>query len=226
MGSVGLAVAVGSAGLGLGLWLIGARFSRPLLATAATIGGGAIGYESPHWFAWALDPWTVAVLGSLLFGVIGFLAYRWVAAIGLGLILSIWTILGAVAHAGLPNRLIASLLPTEFIWSQIAAAPKNLPSQLMMVLLVAGGIGLIGGTAVAIKWPRLGTALFWTILGLSIALGSILAAAQDYQPKALGMIPPHAEMQLAALGGLIVIGAAVQWRITFAKKPLWPGRKG
>jgi len=225
IGSAGLAIAVGSAALGVGLWLIGARFSRPLLATAATIGGGAIGYESPHWFDWKMDPWTVAVLGALLFGVVGFLAHRWVAAVGLGLILAIWTILAAIAHAGLPNKLIASLLPSEFIWSQIAQAPKNLPNQLVMVLLVAGGVGLLGGTAVALKWPRLGTALFWTILGLTISLISLLSAAQEYQPKSLSMIPPHAQVQILTLCGLVALGAAVQWRMAFKKRSSRPAPK-
>jgi hypothetical protein len=225
IGSVGLTIALGGSAIGCGLWLIGARFSRPLLAGAATVGGAAIGFQSPRWFGWEIDPWAVAVLGALLLGVIGFLAHRWMAAVGLGVVLAIWTIFAAVAHSGWTDNFLVSLLPSEVIWSQIADAPRNLPGQTLAMLLVAGGVGLIGGIAIALRWPRLGTALFWTVLGLSTSLCSILAALQEYQPKVLRWIPSQAQTQGAALAVLIGVGAAAQWRTAFARRPLFGARK-
>ena len=100
IGMVEFAGLAGSLVIGCGLWLAGARFSRPLLALAATVGGGAIGFQTPHWFGWTIDPWMLAVLGALLLGIVGFLAHVQMAALGLGFVVAIWTLLAIIAAVG------------------------------------------------------------------------------------------------------------------------------
>jgi hypothetical protein len=218
IGSAGAAIAFGLAAVGCGLWLAGARFSRPLLAIAATAGGGAIGFQSPHWFGWTIDPWAVAVLGALLLGVCGFLAHRWLAAAGLGVVLAAWGVLAAVTPSGLGGHLFAALIPREIIWAQLADFPNSIPNGIIELMLVAGGVGLVGGTTVALLWPRVGVTLFWTLLGLTLTLVSAVVATQAVHPAYLRLIPrPRGEA--LALFSLLGLGMAVQWRMAFHKRP-------
>lgn len=219
LGAVGLTAAIGASALGCGLWLIGARFSRPLLALGATVGGGAIGFQSPQWFGWTIDPWGVAVLGSLLLGIVAFLTHRWLAAFGLGLILAAWVVVAAFATAEMPNQWLMSMLPSEVIWAKLADVPHQLPSAVAALLMLGSAGGLIGGTMLALRWPRLGMSLFWTILGLTIALASGLIAVQNVQPEYLRLIPSRPQLELFSLTGLIAVGTAAQWRLAFYKRP-------
>jgi len=218
IGSAGAAVAIGSAAVGCGLWLAGARFSRPLLAIAATAGGGAIGFQTPRWFGWTIDPFAVAVLGALLLGIVGFFAHRWLAAAGLGIVLAVWAILEAVSPGGLGGQLFTALVPREIVWAQMANFPNSVPNSVIEMMLVAGGAGLIGGTTVALVWPRVGVTLFWTILGLTLTLVSAVVAAKAVHPATLRLFPrPDAEA--LTLLSLLAVGMAVQWRMAFHKRP-------
>jgi hypothetical protein len=218
IGSAGAAIAVTSAAVGCGLWLAGARFSRPLLAFAATVGGGAIAYQTPRWFGWTIDPIAVAVLGAILTGVFGFLAHRWLAAAGLGIVLAVWAIAEAVGPGGLGGQLFTALVPREIVWAQLADFPNSVPNGIIELMLVAGGAGLIGGTTVALLWPRVGVTLFWTILGLTLTLVSAVVAAKAVHPASLRLMPRPREEAVALLT-LLGIGMAVQWKMAFRKRP-------
>jgi hypothetical protein len=219
IGATGLAVAIGSSAIGCGLWLVGARFSRPLLALAATIGGGAIGFQSPHWFGWTMDPWTVAVLGALVLGIFGLMAHRWLAVAGLGIVIAAWAILFAVSHYVMPKQFLAPLLPTELIWAQLLNFPKSLSDEVVQLFLVIGGAGLVGGVVIGWRWPRLGVVLFWALLGMILSLIPALAAAQAVEPRYLDLIPAHPQAQALTLAALVLVGTTVQWRMTFSKRP-------
>jgi hypothetical protein len=219
--AIGLAFAAAFCVAGLGFWLLGARFSRPMLALAATVGGGAIGFNLPHWFGWSIDPWSVCVLGALLLGTFGFLAHAYLAAIGLGLLLSTWAVLTALAAQGpltpwqWPTSLTATTTPTFSF-----GLPQLLPEEISTPTLAAAAVSLFVGFTLALMFRRLGAVLFWSILGLSLILLTSLAAAQSAGPQYLQFIPPRATFQGLIVAALIAIGSAVQWKIAFPKRPI------
>jgi len=220
VGPVGMTALVGTSVFGCGLWLFGARFSRPLLALAASVGGGAIGYQSPHWLGWSVDPLAMAVLGALILGVFGFVAHLYLATLGLGMVAGGWAMLAVVACVGLGNGWSWTDFAASDGWMDyVSVLQRTVPSKLAIVLMYAGGVGLLIGSAFALIFRRLGVVFFWSLTGLSLLLLSVLAAAEAEATKYLLFVPPHASGQIAVLAGLVAMGAAVQWKVTFARRP-------
>jgi hypothetical protein len=200
---------------GAAVWLAGARFSRTLLALAATLAGGAIGYQSPQWFGWNVDPWSVAVGGALMLGIIGFIGHRWIAALGLGVVLSVWTVLATIACVGLhgiPD--FAELLPRNAIAANLNSSPQGASETNGPIIFAALAVGLIAGITFAVAYRRLALVLFWSLLGSAAAILPALAVAR---PHYLTWVPRSALEQGLFLFVMVALGAAVQWRITFSK---------
>lgn len=222
LGTSGLTIAVFSWALGLALWLAGAKFSRQLLALTATAAGGAIGYLSPHWFDWTIDPWTVAVLGALIVGITGFMAHGYITAFGLGVVLAIWGALTAICAIGLPQFWDWPIFPpNDDLWPFVYIIRASVPDHLIVMLCYAAGIGAVAGPFVGFVWPRLAVVLFWSLIGLTFILGPALWVGQSY----VHHLPPQPASQATILVMLILVGAGVQWRITFAKGSPKPAAK-
>jgi hypothetical protein len=218
----GLTIAALSAALGLALWLTGAKFSRQLLALTGTIAGGVIGYLSPHWFDWAIDPWAVAVLGALILGIAGFMAHVYLAGLGLGLILAIWGALTAISVIGLPKFWDWPIFPANNdLLPFVGIIRASVPDHLVIMLFYAAGVGAVIGPAVGLMWPRLAVVLFWSLIGLTFLLLPALWAGQSY----VHHLPPQPASQATILIMLILAGAGMQWRITFAKGSPKPAAK-
>jgi hypothetical protein len=227
IGGIGLIVVAGVLLFGLFLWLSGARFSRPLLALAATVSGGAVGYQFPKWFGLNLDPWTMVVLGSLILGTIGFMAHRFLAAMGLGVILAAWAALAIIACVGLGHAWNAPPPTAEFA-TFLNHLQKSLPPQLVTMILSASGIAIVAGTTTGFFWRRLGVVLFWSMTGLILVLLSALALTQSAGSQYVRAIAFRPERQALTIAVLLTIGAIVQWKMTFAKrssKPAAPAPK-
>jgi hypothetical protein len=220
IGAAGVAAAIALLILGCGLWLLGARFSRPLLTLASALGGGAIGFQFPHWFGWSIDPMAMAILGSLLLGTFGYLVHNVLAAAGLGMAIAFWAALAAVAWMGLGSH-----------WAWPAAAARHahvaylpllyhsLPPRLGLTLAAAVGVGLLGGWTIAYLWPRVGVVLFWSLSGVAAATAGAMIAARAAGPRTLEQfIPNRPGAQAMAWVGLVALGAGLQWRIAFFKK--------
>jgi hypothetical protein len=219
IGSAGLAVAVGALLLGCGLWLAGARFSRALLALALALGGGAIGFQSPQWLGWSVDPWSMAMLGALILGILAYFGHHYVQAVALGLVMAAWTALACVAGLGLDaNWEWPQFSGHDPISSYAAALQQSLPTHLEIVLLYSAGLALIFGIAISTLFQQFGSVLFWSMLGTLLILSSAMTIVQSQQPDFLGRIPSQPIGQSVCLFILVAIGAGVQWKLTFAKK--------
>jgi hypothetical protein len=221
IGAIGLTVAFGCVAVGCGLWLVGARFSRPLLALAASVGGGAIGFHSSRWFGQTLDPWMLSLLGALLLGVAGFMAHRWLAAVGLGIILAAWAVLTTIACQG-PTGLTGgsiwpAILPPDWTLDFVSIFPRVIPHQVIGLLSAVAVLVTLIGLTIAFFWQRFGVVLFWSLLGLLCSVLALLTAAREAGPDYVRMIPRQSANQAIALGALLSAGAVFQWKITFSK---------
>ena len=161
------------------------------------------------------------MLGALLLGIVGFLAHVYLAAAGLGLLLSAWAILTALAAEGplTPWQLPAGYSPAA-ARTFVVGLPQLLPEEISRPALAAAGVSLFVGVTLALMFRRLGAVLFWSILGLSLILLTSLAAAQSAGPQYLSLIPARAASQALIVFALIAIGSTIQWKIAFPKRPI------
>src|SRR5687768_9084266 len=89
-----LIFAVGGATLGAGLWLLGARYSRAMIALLAVAIGGLLGVTLPRWYGLTISTQATAVGGAVVLGLSGWLLHRVWVGLGLGLVFAAWAALG------------------------------------------------------------------------------------------------------------------------------------
>src|SRR3954465_5593682 len=82
-------------GLALGtlLWVVGVKFSRPLITLLTVLLGAAIGLKLPKWFNWNVSGAGPAVGSAVVLGLTGFILHRMWVGISLGLVLGLWATL-------------------------------------------------------------------------------------------------------------------------------------
>lgn len=214
-GTIALVVASVGSLLGAGLWLCGARFSRFILTLVAVALGAAIGMKLPAWCGWSVDGMGPAVGGAVILGVSAFAAQRFWVGVWLGVILAGWTALviwttcrhGADWHW--PNVHAGRSLPAYLgeVW-------RTLPDQMRQYLACASCAAMACGIAAATLWPRFAMVLMWSAAGVSLLIATGATALSRLDPAALRHVPRQTIAQLAVLGGLVILGAALQWQIT------------
>jgi hypothetical protein len=70
------------------------------------------------------------------------------------------------------------------------------------------------GIATATIWPRIAMVILWSAAGVSLLVATGAAALSRLDPAALRHVPRQTLAQLAVLGGMVMLGAALQWRMT------------
>lgn len=217
IGSLTILLAFAGAFVGGVLWLGGSRFSRTLVTLTSVSTGALVGLHMPQWFGWALEGWSTAILGALLLGITGFALHKVWVGIGLGLVLASWAALAtftftpASADPAKPWQWPAVTVQTT---PQTYATQtwESLSPQIRRTLPVACGMALLGGLAASILWPRIGTVLLYSCLGLSLLVGLGTAGLTAAKPQWLSIIPNQTSSQLIVLGSLVAFGAILQWR--------------
>jgi hypothetical protein len=226
MGSVALIVAIAGAMLGLGLWLIGARYSRTLVTLLAVAAGTLLGKHLPGWFDWPLSSTGAAVGGAMVLGAAAFIGHRLFIGAALGLLLAWWT--GIATWALLSNGQSWSwpiIEPgTATLTGFASALWRVLPPDVTRIVPYSGGAALLSGMMIAILWPRIAVVVNWSLAGLSLLLGMGLAAIEHGQPHWLTMLPAQTWAQLSTFAGLVLFGAMVQWWLS-PMKPAAAGTK-
>src|SRR4029453_5362604 len=84
VGRLGLVIAIVGSMIGLGMWLIGSRFSRPIVTLLTVLLGASIGMHLPKWFGWQISGAGPAVGAALVLGVTGYVLHGMWVGIGLG----------------------------------------------------------------------------------------------------------------------------------------------
>jgi hypothetical protein len=212
--TLGLAIAIVGVLVGAGLWLVGARFSRTLMALAAVAVGGGLGMLLPRWAGWGVSSSASAVGGAIVLGVSGFAMHKVWVGLGLGTVLACWAALATwvVCDVGAswawppvdPSRTSADYLAT--VWRDL---PERVRDFLPIACLAGMGTGLTG----ALLAPRIGLVLLYSTAGASLLVGMGIAAITFGRPEWIALVPAQTWAQVLTLAGLVAFGAVVQWRL-------------
>lgn len=212
VGTLGLVVCVAGTLGGVLLWLVGARFSRPLITLCTVAIGAVLGTMLPRWFEWSVSGMGAAVGAAIVLGISGYWFHRFWVGLGLGLVMSCWVALGTWT-------LLSG--DVEWSWPQVddnvtamsylTTTWQMLPPDVTHALPFTCATALLSGLVAAVLWPRVGLVMLYSVAGVSLLVGMGLAAIEIGRPQWIGIVPAQASSQLMLLGGLVVFGAAVQW---------------
>lgn len=202
--------------IGLLLWLMGARYSRQIVALCGVASGAMAGKLLPQIVpSINLSAPVLAIGGALIFGVLAFITHRLWIGFFLGSMLTVWASLGTwitmhgqqswsqpVWDADMTLRRFGTDL-----WSV-------LPPDVARILPWAAGGAMVSGIAMAILWPRIAAALNWSLAGATMLVLIGLAATCFARPQWLGKLPAQTSTQIAVFAGMVLFGAIVQWKVS------------
>ncbi len=213
-GKVALALAMGGMLVGVTLWLMGARFSRGLTTLIAVSIGGLIGMEAPRWYGLSIGPSAAIVSGAIVLGICGFVFHRLWVGIGLGFIIALWAVIGVWLVCGATKDWSQPTIEWQSTTLSEAANEywQSVPEDVARLLPWTAGVALLSGIACAMLWGRLATTLLYSMTGVSFVVTMGLSVIQRGHEQWLNMMPTQLWAQLLTLGGLVMLGVAVQWR--------------
>lgn len=210
LGLIASAAWAGSLVLAIGflLWLAGSRFSQGLVTLLAVAIGASVGKHLPAWMGWSIDPIGTCFGGALILGFVGYLYYRMWVGVGLGLLLAGWT---AIAIWSLFHNTDAWAFPaitsldlsvlTKSLWDSI-------PPDLQRILPWSIGVAGFAGMTLAALAPRLAERMFYSMLGLSVAVAAVTLMNQTINWNRLIPNGPIARLVVAAV--LVLMGMTLQ----------------
>jgi hypothetical protein len=209
------ALALAITATGLGCWLIGGRFSRSILTLALVAVGAWVGVRMPRWFGWEIDGMGLGMAGAMLLGFGGYLLHRTWAGLLLGALLA--TSAGAAAWIALAPGVSWMLPPLDWTWNVpevLRQVWQSLPPEMAKVIPLTTVGGVMAGIVTALRWPKLSRVLAFDLLGvlLMVTVGVPVVAA--YQPQWIKYLPAGTERQVFTVMGLVLVGLAVQWKLT------------
>lgn len=213
-GTSGLMIALTGSLIGAAIWLLGARFSRPIVTLLTVLLGAAIGQNLPEWLGWTISGAGPAVVLSLVLGVTGYVMHGMWVGIGLGTVLSGWAALACwIGFKGAATWSWPAVEAEATLASYASAVWQALPPDVARVLPYGCATAMISGLAMAILWPRFSLLLGWSCAGATLLAGMGLAAVDYGQPEWLTQIPPETWIQTSVLGGLVTLGMLIQWKL-------------
>lgn len=199
------------AGMGALLGLVGARYSRRLVALAAVAGGTFLGLHAPSWFALKMDGIGAAFCTAIAVGVIGFLLHR----VFIGLLQA--TLFGSLAgfgtwitRAGTTPWQIPRIDLNQSAPAILSVLRDSLPAQLHTALPVAIAIGWGLGIILAFFWPRFSQVTFFSLFGMTIMTVAGALALGQVRPDLLARVPTDPKIQLALFAGIVLLAMTIQ----------------
>lgn len=222
VGPRGLVVALAVTGVGLLLWLAGARVGRSVFALAGVAVGAWLGLRVPRWFGWEIDAMGVAIGAALVLGLAGYLLHTLWVGLTLGTLLAAVGV-GIAWHRLAPQSLAWSVppidptgSPADVLRAMWAARPTGFPGT---IPLVAAGCLAVGCVTAALL-PRLGRVLAFSMLGSVMLAGGGVASVALTRPEWLARLPAATQTQALGLAALVAVGAVIQWALLpRARKP-------
>lgn len=213
-GRTALVVAIIGTLIGLGLWLAGARYSRPLVTLLAVSIGGIVGQKMPLFAGWTMNSAATAVGGAFVLGLSAYLVHRlWVASL-LAIMLAAWAALGTWIICNDSSVWTWPAVDAETTLRTFAGATwASLPEAVRKYMPVATGIAMISGFASTLVWPRVGQVLLYSTAGVSLVIGMGVAAIEFGRPEWIWIVPAQTHAQLMLLFGMVAFGAVVQWQL-------------
>jgi hypothetical protein len=213
-GSLGLIIAVIGSLIGVGIWLLGARYSRWIITLLTVLLGATIGMHTPLWFGWEISGAGPAVGGALVLGVTGYVLHGMWVGIGLGTILASWTSMACwmMFRNGAGWDWPAWDASTTIV-SYSTTMWQSLPPDVVRILPWAAIAAMISGLAIAILWPKLSLIVGWSLAGTTLLAGMGVAAMEYAQPQWLVKIPSPLWAQAMLLACFTALGSMIQWKL-------------
>ena len=209
------AIAAACAIGGFVLWIIGARFSRSLLALGGVALGASIGMRLPKWCGWQIDGMGLAIGSAIVLGTCAYLFHRTCIGLLLGAGLMIWS--GAATWLAMAGDLYWDCKSVHWngdVVQLLRDTWQTLPPTLAHVFPFACLIGFASGVTLAVFLPKLSKVLAHSLIGLTlmVVMGSIglLTTHPDWVLKPIASYGVQGGLLIA----LVLVGAVWQWRIT------------
>lgn len=210
-------VLIGCAVLGLVLWTTGARFGRSWITLILVATGALVGKMLPKWFGWVIDPMGPTVACAVVLGLLGYLLYPFWIGIGTGVLLALWAGLGLwLALAPMRGWTMPDIDHSKATMQEAVSLWQQLPRGYTGWAPYWAGVSLLCGAAGTLLWPRIGTALLYSMAGLTSLLGAGLIAINVKHPDWLKLMPAP-WVQCTVLGCLLAAGALLQDRLAHAR---------
>src|SRR5215210_483453 len=169
IGQAALVAALIGTAMGALLWLLGARFSRPLITLLAVSIGAVVGRALPGWMNWNVNTMAASVGGAVALGMSGFVMHRVWVGLGLGLLLACWAAIGVWLFAAAGAELAwPAVDATTTLQSFGQGVCQNLPDKVRMLLPYACGGAMISGFLSSLLWPRVAVVSLYSALGTSL----------------------------------------------------------
>jgi hypothetical protein len=212
--------------IGVGLWLIGARFSRSLITLSLVSIGGWLGLFIPHWMNWNVDGWATAIGLAILLGGSGFVMHRFWVGVGLGAVIAGWAAVAIAVFCKTAETWAFPKVPVGTSFSAYASiAWQSLPNDVGRFLLIAGGTAMLSGLSAALLWPRVGLVMLYSMMGVSLVVGLGSITRDAVPPRWLRAMPAQTSVRAMMIAGLVVLGALLQWKLALSRKQAAPGPK-
>ncbi|HMB95127.1 MAG TPA: hypothetical protein VKK61_03730 [Tepidisphaeraceae bacterium] len=213
-GSFGLIVAIVGSLIGMLIWLVGSRFSRPIVTLATVTLGAIIGMHLPAWFGWNISGAGPAVGAALILGVTGYVLHGMWVGIGLGTVLASWAAMACwILFRNGANMTWPPISTDTNLFEYCKTVWQQLPADVTRLLPYACATAMVSGVAAAIVWPRLSLILGWSMAGATLLAGMGVAAVDYGKPQWLGHVPQPMWAQGVLLASLVTLGALVQWKL-------------
>jgi hypothetical protein len=215
LNTLAMVAAVVGALVGVGMWLTGSRYSRTLVSMLALSLGLLVGLQLPRWFGWGMSGWATGVLGAVVCGALAHTYHQACVGMGLGMTLALWASIATLAICGFGNAPDGSqwVMPVakntkEWVfdfWNSLALQTRK-------VLPIACAASLAAGVVACLKWPRFGTILMYSTLGVTMLLAMGCAAVLSTRPDWLKVVPNQLPSQMVVLAALVAFGVVFQWK--------------
>lgn len=208
------------AAVGAVLWVAGATFSRWVMTLLTVLLGASIGMQMPKWFGWNISGAGPAVGMAVILGVSGFaVAAGWVGAM-LGIVLALWAAFVTWMCVGDAQPMI---VPAINEYTTLASYAQEtwyaLPPRVARFLPYTSAAAMVTALACTILWTRLTTVLAWSLTGVTMLAGCGLAAVAYARPQWLAERVPGTPVQIGILVLMLLMGMAIQWKLTARRAP-------
>jgi hypothetical protein len=215
VGTIGLVIAIIGSMIGVGMWLIGSRFSRPIVTLLTVLLGASVGMQLPKWFGWQISGAGPAVGGAVVLGVTGFVLHGMWVGIGLGTLLSSWVTLACwIMFRNGASFAWPAVGPESTFTGFLHAVWLGLPADVTRILPYACATAMITGLAVTIIWPKVSLVLTWSMAGVTLLTCMGVAALEIGQPVWLTKIPQPMWAQTSLIMLLVMLGSLIQWKLS------------
>ena len=100
-----------------------------------------------------------------------------------------------------------------------------LPPNLQRALPAACGAALLTGFTAAMFWPRAGVVMLYSLVGVSMLVTLGLSWMNVVRPQWVVRLPDRTALQLAAVLGMVLAGALLQWKLALSRRKSYPKTK-